>query len=434
MPAEVHLTIRNAIRADGIAVDVAIVGGVIQKVSEAAVMMPNDGIRSRSLATTTTGSSCRSEIDATGMMILPSAVEPHAHLDKALLVGRAANETNDLPGAIAAMKRTYRTLSDDDIATRATSAAGEALAHGFTALRTHVDCNAGAGLGPIRALIDVKRRLAPRLDIQVVALSGCLTDPNHGRRNRSLLVDALAAGADVVGGCPALEHDGARAISELLAIAREHGCDVDLHIDETLDPVMAMLRELAGQVLAGDFPRRVTASHCVSLGMQAPAAIAETARMVAEAGITIVTLPQTNLFLQGRGHMSGKPRGLPPLAALGKAGVVVAGGGDNWRDPFNPMSRIDPMETASLLVTAGQIAPAAAYAMVTDGARAVMGLTPTGVVENSVADLLLIEGDDLSAAVAKASEHRIVIKGGTVVARTEVRRTIEMGLGGCGER
>lgn len=405
-------------RADGACVDIHIDNGVIAEVSFAEVK--NGTSRSQDhVASAPRGS--RHEIDGTGSMVLHAAAEPHAHLDKALLAQRVPNKTEDLSGAVDAVVTAYETMDDDDVARRALAALRQALAHGYTAVRTHADCRVGIGTTSVRVLAELKERLAGTLDLQVVALAGPLTDPTDGANNRRLLIESLEAGADLVGGCPSLEPGCEASIWELLAIAGDFDCGIDVHIDETTDVNMLMLREMARQVIDSGFAGGVTASHCVSLALQDPTIITETSRLVAAAQIGVVTLPQTNLYLQAREYASAKPRGLTAIDTLVEAGVTVAAGGDNWRDPFNPMGRIDPMETASLMVTAGHQLVAEAYEAVSSRARSIMGLNPVNIAEGNAADLLLIEGNTLSDAMAAASQNRTVIKAGRVVACTTVR-------------
>ena len=104
-------------------------------------------------------------------------------------------------------------------------------------------------------------------------------------------------------------------IDVAIRAAVDTGTRIDLHVDETLDPSVLTLRELAHHVIDSGFDRAVTASHCVSLGMQTADVQAAVARLVADAGIAVVTLPQTNLFLQGRGRPTATPRGLTALDA-----------------------------------------------------------------------------------------------------------------------
>src|SRR5205807_5103480 len=151
---------------------------------------------------------------------------------------------------------------------------------------------------------------------------------------------------------------------------------------------------------------------------------AEVAAQVAAAGISVVCLPQTNLYLQARGVRSAQPRGLTAMAALTEAGVTVAGGGDNVQDPFNQAGRGDPLETASALVTVGHLLPPNAYRAVSAAARAVMGLPEVRMAPGFPAELLAIRAGSVGQAVAGAHPDRIVLHRGRVVSRTETRREI----------
>jgi len=228
-------------------------------------------------------------------------------------------------------------------------------------------------------------------------------------------------GADVVGGCPHLDPDPAGYHDLVLALASELGRPIDLHTDETLDPAVLHLSQLADLVTRTGFPHGVTASHCVSLGVQPPEVAAQVAARVAAARVAVVCNPQTNLFLQARGQRSTPPRGLTALRALLDAGVTVAGGGDNLRDPFNVVGRADPLETASLLVTAGHLRPEEAYAAVSAGARAAMGLAEVRVEAGFPAELLAIRAASLGEAIAGGTD-RVVFHHGRVVSRTTVTR------------
>jgi cytosine deaminase len=154
--------------------------------------------------------------------------------------------------------------------------------------------------------------------------------------------------------------------------------------------------------------------------MQELSVAADVAAEVAESGVAVVTLPQTNLFLQARGVHTTVPRGLTAVRPLLEAGATLAAGGDNVRDPFNAMGRGDPLETASLMVTAGHLTPAEAFASVTAHARTVMGLPPVEVSLGFPADLLAIRATSLADALAGASQDRMVWKGGRLVSRTTV--------------
>jgi cytosine deaminase len=295
---------------------------------------------------------------------------------------------------------------------RAERAARLMAANGYGAVRTHADTTIEHGLRSIEALTEVKRRVADIIDIEIVALCGWPVIGPAGADQRALLVDALDAGADVVGGCPHLEDDGNTATPTefFLQTATDYGVGIDLHTDETLDPEVLGLVDLANMVGAG-FEHSVTASHCVSLGMQNEARQREISDLVAAAGINVVALPHTNLFLQGRDY-APMPRGLTAVTALQSAGVNVAAGADNLQDPFNPVGRACPFETASLMIMAAHLLPADAWTAVSNAPRKAMGLPTIAVEQGSVADLVAIRAETLREAIAFGSSDRLTWRRG----------------------
>jgi cytosine/creatinine deaminase len=358
-------------------------------------------------------------VDVTGMVLLPAPAEPHAHLDKALLGGGDANPDGTLSGALRAMET--MPMSRENILSRARRATAIALRHGFTAIRSHVDVDLAGRRPGVEALAELRHELRDVLDLQIVALVRDTVAGTDGSGQRERLRAALDGGCDVVGGAPWRGEDADRAIHELTAAAADAGLPIDLHLDETTDAgtlsLVSYLRRVEQLGLGG----RATASHCVSLGQQVPGRAREVARALAGAGVALVVLPQTNLGLQGRGLATRVPRALAPIGLLEEAGVLVAAGGDNWRDPFNPVGRIDPMETASLLVSAGHLTAARAYELVSTAARAMLGLPSAALRTGEIADLLAIRASDLPEAVASGTEERMVWHRGRLVADTEVR-------------
>jgi cytosine/creatinine deaminase len=364
-------------------------------------------------------------VDLDGYVLLPSAVEPHAHLDKAFLAELVVNETGDLYGAIEAMKASRHLTHVDDTIERAERAARLMAANGFSAIRSHADTTRENGLDSIEALAEVRRRVADVIDIEIVALSSWPVTGAAGADQRSLLADAIDAGADLVGGCPHLEaYTGAGDIESatdvFLQIATDHGRGVDLHTDETLDPNANGLDVLADRVLQG-FDLGATASHCVSLGQQPLDVQQATAERVAEAGINVVVLPHTNLFLQGRGQ-SPMPRGLTAISTLRAAGVNVAAGADNLQDPFNPVGRACPFETAGLMVMAAHDLPVQAWRSVSSDAAEVMG-RKAEIAVGAEANLIAVRGATVREAIAFGPSDRIVWRKGQ---RISVTRTTSL--------
>lgn len=406
----------DALLPDGRRVDVTVIDGVVASVAEAVPSAAAEavGLQDRS-------GEPFPRHDLGGMLLLEGLAEPHAHLDKALSADVVVNATGDLIGAIEAWHEHRGGISSENTMARALRATEIAAEHGVTAIRSHIDVGVDIGARGVEAVGEVRRLCRRLVDLQLVALVGVpLTGP-EGAGNRRALAAALAAGADLVGGAPALDPRPAEYVNVCLNAAAEAGLPVDLHIDETLDPDARAIVDLARGVLDRGFPHAVTASHCVSLGMMPETDQREIAALVAEAGVGVVTLPQTNLFLQSRGLRTAPPRGLTALAALAEAGVRVAGGGDNLQDPFNLMGRGDPFETASLLVTAGHLLPDDVLRRVSASARDVMGLPAAGARPGAVADFVAVAAGSVRQAIAAGPGTRLTFKAGRLVARA--RRT-----------
>lgn len=350
-----------------------------------------------------------------GFLALPAAVEPHTHLDKAFLADVVTNETGDLAGAIDAMSAARARLNIAETIERAERAARTMAANGYRAVRTHADVTAtigdqlGQGLTSVEALAEVRRRLAGVIEIQIVALVGHPVCGLEGASTRALLVDALAAGADLVGGCPHLEPSGTAAATDvLMGIATDHGRGVDLHTDETLDPDVDGLSQLADFVTRSGFDLPVTASHCVSLGMRVESEQRRIAEAVVTAGIGVVALPATNLFLQGRGHQAAMPRGVTAVRALRDAGVTVAAGADNVQDPFNPLGRMCPFETAGLMILTTHLLPEEAWQTVSTAAAAAIG------IELTEGDVIGVPARSVREAIAFGGPGRVVLRDGQI--------------------
>ena len=393
----------NAVLADGRRVDIDVDDGRITALTPTG-----------SGAAGSTGDGTGPDYDLGGWLVLPGLVEPHAHLDKALTADLVPNPTGDLGGAIESWidAEARGLLTVDGMIERATAALRMLVINGVTAVRTHVNVGASNSTASISAVRAAAAEFAGVIDVEIVALTSAPMTGSAGAGNRAALEAAIVEGVDLIGGCPHLDVDERAMIDTVLALGEESGLGLDLHVDETLEPSVLSLRTLAERVLETGFSRPVQAGHCVSLGVQPVAVQDEVIARVAEAGISVVALPQTNLFLQGRDHPVAPPRGVAPVRRLLDGGVRVVGGGDNVQDPFNLMGRGDPLEIANLLVTASHVAPADALALVAGGR------SPIAVGDR--ADLVAVDAPTVRAAMATMPAGRVVIKSGRVVARRRV--------------
>lgn len=368
---------------DGRTVDVRLGGGRIEAVGTAG-----------SLATGTAGGRGPSvaRVDLSGYLLLPAPAEPHAHSDTALSADAAGPVAQDPP----------------EVQRRATEATLLQLAHGVTALRSHVHVGDVQGLGALAAVLRARRSLRGLAELTTVAMPRVLTGL-AGADGLAMLRDAVKMGASVVGGCPDADPDPTGYVEAVLELASEYGCPVDLHVDGS-DP--ARLGRLAA--MAGGLRPGVALGPCGGLeGLPADAA-ARAADQLAAAGVTVVCLPQG-----GCGGVDG--RGTAPVRLLRAAGVRVAAGGGALRDVSNPVGRGDPLEAAYLLASRYGLRPEDAYDAVSSSARRMLGLPEVRVEAGFPAELLAVRGDRLAGALSLAYS-RIVVHRGRVVARTSAVR------------
>ncbi|MES9518689.1 amidohydrolase family protein [Rhodococcus qingshengii] len=392
-------TLHNATLVDGRIVDVHIVGGRVYDVVPAQGLVPSED-----------------DLDLTGFLLLTAPAEPHAHLDKALSFDEIRPPAGDLGSAIETWENHTPSLTVESIAERARRAALLLLGNGTTAVRSHVNLLRGdQPLRGIQALVKVREELSSVMDIQLVAMTPYVVGDEAVHA-------ALDLGVDFLGGHPHQTPDPSGNLQRLLAIARDRRVGVDMHTDEQTNPTMLTLEELAHSVRDWPSSMPVTAGHCVSLGMVTPEVLARVIEAVKESNVGIVSLPITNLYLQGWDTPVAMPRGLTAARALIDAGVRFGAGADNVRDPYNPLGRSDALETAMLLVTAGHLSVEEAYRAVSDGARDVMSLPKSGIEKDAQAELLAIRAESLEEAVAAAPQDRIVLHQGRLVSMSRTQR------------
>jgi cytosine deaminase len=286
-----------------------------------------------------------------------------------------------------------------------------------------VDVDAVTGTGAVETMLAAKQRWAGRVDLQVVAFpqEGLMAD----RDNRARLRDALALGADVVGGIPAIEADdrAARAhIDFALGLAVEFNTAVDMHIDETDDPRSRTLAMLAEATIAAGWQGRVTAVHCCALAAYDDAYAARVIEQVAEAGLHVITNPPVNLVLQGRHDAQPVRRGVTRVKELLAAGVNVACGQDNLRDAFYPFGQADMLEVAFVTALAthmtGRDEIQTVFDMPRRRAAAVLGLPDYGLRPGGPADIVLLPVASAAEALAERPPRPAVLRGGRLLCRT----------------
>lgn len=362
-------------------------------------------------------------LDAAGYLLTPPFCDPHFHMDATLSYGLPrVNESGTLLEGIQIWGELKPTLKAEDIIERALTYCDWAVAKGLLAIRSHVDTS-DPGLLPVQALLEVKRRVAPYIDLQLVAFpqDGVLRSPG-GVDN---LKRALELGVDIVGGIPHFERtmaEGAASVKLLCEIAANSGKLVDMHCDETDDPLSRHIETLAFEAQRLGLQGRVTGSHCTSMHSMDNYYVSKLIPLIAESGVTIVANPLINITLQGRHDTYPKRRGMTRVPELMAAGVNVAFGHDCVMDPWYGMGSGDMLEVAHMGLHVAQMTSQqgirACFDAVTGNAAKVMHLEGYGIEPGCDASFVLLQARDPVEAIRLRANRLKVWRKGKLLAQT----------------
>jgi cytosine/creatinine deaminase len=403
---DMDLVIRNATLPDGRqGIDIGIIGARIAAVEHALAAR----------------GAC--EIDALGDLVSPPFVDAHFHMDSTLSHGQPrVNASGTLLEGIALWGELKPRLTQDALVERALRYCDWAVARGLLAIRTHVDvCD--DRLLAVEALLDVRRRVAPYLDLQLVAFpqDGLLRSTN-GFEN---LKRAIAMGVDVVGGIPHFERtmaQGAESVRLLCEFAAEHGLLVDMHCDETDDPLSRHVETLAFEARRLGLQGRVAGSHLTSMHSMDNYYVSKLLPLMVEAGVAAIANPLINITLQGRHDSYPRRRGMTRVPELIAAGVPVAFGHDCVMDPWYALGSGDMLEVAHMGLhvaqMTGQEAMQQCFAAVTETPARILGLEGYGIAPGCNADLVLLDAGGTVEAIRLRAARRMVIRRGQVVAES----------------
>jgi cytosine deaminase len=343
-------------------------------------------------------------IDAQGFLLSPPFVDPHFHLDATLSYGLPrVNESGTLLEGIAVWGELKPLLTADAIIERALTYCDWAVAKGLLAIRSHVDTS-DPSLLPVEALLEVRRRVAPYLDLQLVAFpqDGVL----RSKGGMDNLKRALDLGVDVVGGIPHFERtmrEGASSIRLLCELAAERGLPVDMHCDESDDPLSRHIETLAFEAQRLGLQGRVNGSHCTSMHSMDNYYVSKLLPLIAESGVSVIANPLINITLQGRHDSYPKRRGMTRVPELMAAGVNVAFGHDCVMDPWYGMGSGDMLEVAHMGLHVAQMTSQpgirACFDAVTVNAAKVMHLQGYGLAAGCDASFVLLQARDAVEAI-----------------------------------
>jgi cytosine/creatinine deaminase len=368
------------------------------------------------------------EIDAEGRLLSSPFVDAHFHLDATLSLGLPRmNRSGTLLEGIALWGELKPQLKRESVIARALAYCDMAIAQGLLAIRSHVDvCD--ERLLAVEALLEVKSRVAPYLDLQLVAFpqDGFYRSPTAERN----LLRSLDMGVEVVGGIPHFERtmaDGAASVQRLCEIAAERDLLVDMHCDESDDPLSRHIETLAAQTKRLGLSGRVAGSHLTSMHSMDNYYASKLLPLIAEAGVAAIANPLINITLQGRHDTYPKRRGLTRVPELMASGVPVAFGHDCVMDPWYALGSGDMLEVAHMAVHVGHLtaldAIRACYDAVTVNAAKILHLDGYGIAPGCHADLVLLQAADPFEAIRLKATRILVLRGGKTIARTPEKVT-----------
>jgi cytosine/creatinine deaminase len=361
-------------------------------------------------------------IDLDGGIVLPRFVECHTHLDKGHVWPRTPNPDGTFMGALESVSRDRETSwSAADVAARMDFALRSAEHHGVGAIRTHLD-SIGTQIGiswPVFA--EMRDRWKDRVALQAAPLFGIQSavDPAH---MAAIIAAVRAHGSGIIGTvtymCPELE----AGLDILFRAAMDNGWDLDFHVDESSDPAARSLERIAMAAIRHGFKGRILCGHCCALALQGPVDEARVISLVKQAGISVVSLPMCNMYLQDRQRgRTPRWRGTTSLHELKAAGVPVMVSSDNTRDPFYAYGDLDTLEVFRESVRILQLDhPMDDWvSAITTTPADVMGLAGHGRIGAGLAaDLVLFRARSWTELLSRPQHDRVVLRHGKKLATT----------------
>lgn len=366
-------------------------------------------------------------IDATCRLVSPPFVDVHFHMDATLSLGLPRmNASGTLLEGIALWGELKPLLTVDAVMERAIRYCDLAVSKGLLAIRTHVDiCD--DRLTAVDALLEVKKKIAPYIDLQLVAFpqDGFYRSPNAAKN----LERALDKGVDVVGGIPHFERtmeDGPKSLKALCEIAAKRGLLVDIHCDETDDPMSRHIEALAYETQRLGLQGRVAGSHLTSMHSMDNYYVSKLLPLIAEAGVHAIPNPLINIMLQGRHDTYPKRRGMTRVPEMRALGINVAFGQDCTMDPWYSLGGADMLDVAHMGLHVAQMSSREAmrycFEAVTTNPAKIMQLGGYGLAVGNNADMVVLQAHDTIEAIRLRARRLFVIRRGKVISETAAER------------
>jgi cytosine deaminase len=400
--------------------DLLIKGGTLPDGSVADIGITGDTIAEIAPALEATA---KETIDATGDLVSPPFVDPHFHMDATLSYGQPrVNASGTLLEGINLWGELREEASVEDMVERALTYCDWAASMGLLAIRTHVDTTPDHLRG-VTAMLELREAVKDYIDLQLVAFpQDGLYRTETGRAN---LLRALDMGVDVVGGIPHFERtmqEGADSLVDMCRIAAERGLMVDIHCDETDDPLSRHIETLARETLRHGLGGRVAGSHLTSMHSMDNYYVSKLLPLIAEAGVSAIPNPLINIVLQGRHDSFPKRRGLTRVKEMQAHGIAVGWGQDCVLDPWYSLGTGDMLDVAFMGLHVAQMTHpeemARCFTMVTETNAQIIGLEGYGLKKGAKASLVVLDAATPTEAVRLRPARLAVVAKGKIISRS----------------
>nr|WP_242035720.1 MULTISPECIES: amidohydrolase family protein [unclassified Leptolyngbya] len=364
------------------------------------------------------------ELEASGRLLIPALVDAHFHLDKALIYDRAPAYEGTFAEAMRETLRLKQSFTIEDMQERGRRVLERAIAHGITAIRSHVEVDPTLGLRSLEAMLPLRQQYAWGITLQLAVFAQEGITNVEGEAD--LLRQAMHMGGDVIGSAPYVDPDPHRNVQIIFDIAQEFDCDVDFHLDFLDDDAPMLVPFVIEETQRRGWQGRVCLGHMTKLAALTPNELTDIGLALRDTNISILALPASDIYIMARKDTHNVRRGVAPIHRLAELGVNVGVAVNNTQNLFTPFGDGDVLKVALLLAEVLQLGTIEQHRLclemaTTQAARAI-GLVHN-LQEGCPADLVLLGASSVSEAIALTPADRTVFKSGHLIAQTTLQRS-----------
>ncbi|MGB3573116.1 MAG: amidohydrolase family protein [Phormidesmis sp.] len=365
-------------------------------------------------------------IEANRKLVIPSLIDPHLHLDKALLLEQHPAQQGTFAEALADTAALKQNFTLEDIQSRARRVIENEIAFGTTTIRTHVEVDPILQLTSLEAILPLKQAYTWGVDLQlaIFAQEGITNQPG----TEKLLHQALSLGGDLIGSAPYTDTDPIRNIQIVFDLAQTYDCDVDFHLDFLDNHEPLLLPNVIKETVKRGWQNRVCLGHMTRLAGLLPAELSAIATDLKAAGISILALPASDLYMMARQDTHNVRRGVAPVHTLTDLGVNCAIATNNVQNLFTPFGDGDPLKICTLLAQVLQLGTPSRHAqcleMATTRAARAIGINNHSIAIGHPANLVILDARTASEAVGSPPVGRMTFKAGKLISRTDTHEQL----------